>query len=54
MVACRSSSLNTRKINLIPTLNKTSPWAHMESELGVLGVSGKLVKYIVHLSKRNN
>jgi hypothetical protein len=24
----------------------------MESELGVLGVHGKLVKYVVHLSKR--
>jgi hypothetical protein len=42
------------KINLIPILNKTSPRAHMESELGVLGVSGKLVKYTIHSSKRNN
>jgi hypothetical protein len=26
-------------------------WAHTESELGVLGVHGKLVKYVVHSSK---
>jgi hypothetical protein len=26
----------------------------MESELGVLGVHGKLVKYVVHTSKRKN
>jgi hypothetical protein len=26
----------------------------MESELDVLGVHGKLVKYVVHLSKRKN
>jgi hypothetical protein len=25
---------------------------HMESELGVLGVHGKLVKYVVHSSKK--
>jgi hypothetical protein len=39
-------------MNLILVLNKTSPHAHMESELGVLGVHGKLVKYVVHSSKR--
>jgi hypothetical protein len=27
-------------------------WAYTESELGVLGVHGKLVKYIDHSSKR--
>jgi hypothetical protein len=27
---------------------------HMESELGVLGVHGKLEKYVVHSSKRKN
>jgi hypothetical protein len=35
-------------------LNKTSPRAHMESELDVLIVHGKLVKYVVHSSKRKN
>jgi hypothetical protein len=44
MVACRSSSENTGKMNLIPVLNKSSPQAHTESELDVLGVHGKLVK----------
>jgi hypothetical protein len=34
--------------------NKNLPRAHTESELGVLGVHGKLVKYVVHLSKRKN
>jgi hypothetical protein len=28
------------------------PRAHTESELGVLGVHGKLVKYVVHSFKR--
>jgi hypothetical protein len=36
----------------IPILNKTSPWAQTKSELDVLGVPGKLVKYVVHSSKR--
>jgi hypothetical protein len=54
MVACRSSSQNTGKMNLIPVLNKTSPRAHMELELDVLGVPGKLVKYVVHSAKRKN
>jgi hypothetical protein len=52
MAACRSSSKNTRKMNLKPNLNKTSPWAHMELEFDVFGIPGKLVKYVVHLSKR--
>jgi hypothetical protein len=39
-------------MNLIPILNKTSPWAQTESELGMLGVHGKLVKYVIHSSKR--
>jgi hypothetical protein len=43
MAACRSSSKNIGKMNLIPILNKTSPHAHTESELDVLGVPGKLV-----------
>jgi hypothetical protein len=54
MAACRSSLENTGKINLIHVFNKNSPWAHTESELGVLGVYGKLVKYVVHSSKRKN
>jgi hypothetical protein len=33
-------------------LNKTSPRAHIESELDVLGIPRKLVKYVVHLYKR--
>jgi hypothetical protein len=52
MVACRSSSENTGKMSLIPVFNKTSPRAHTELELDVLGVHKKLVKYVVHLSKR--
>jgi hypothetical protein len=54
MAACRSSSKNTGKMSLIPVFNKTSPWAYTESELDVLGIDGKLVKYVVHLSRRKN
>jgi hypothetical protein len=54
MAACRSSLDSTRKINLIPIFNKNSPQAYTESELDVLGVHGKLVKYVVHSSKRKN
>jgi hypothetical protein len=39
-------------MSIILVFNKSSPRAHTESELGVLGVHGKLVKYVVHLSKR--
>jgi hypothetical protein len=53
MAACRSSK-NTGKMSLIPVFNKISPPAHTELEFDVLGVHGKLVKYVVHLSKRNN
>jgi hypothetical protein len=52
MDACRSSLENIGKMNLIPVLNKTSPQAHTHSELDMLGVPGKLVKYVVHLFKR--
>jgi hypothetical protein len=52
MVACRSSSENTGKMNLIPIFNKNLPRAHMESEFDVLGVHKKLVKNVVHLCKR--
>jgi hypothetical protein len=51
MVACKSSLENTEKINLIPILNRTSPRAHTESKFDMFGVLGKLVKYVVHLSK---
>jgi hypothetical protein len=54
MAACRSSSENTGKMSLILVFNKISPRAHTESELDVLGVHGKLVKYVVHSSKRKN
>jgi hypothetical protein len=49
---CRSSLENTGKMSLLPDFNKNSPRAHTESELGVFGVHGKLVKYVVHSSKR--
>jgi hypothetical protein len=54
MAACRSSSENTGKMSLIPIFNKNSPQAHTKLELDVLGVHGKLVKYVVHPSKRKN
>jgi hypothetical protein len=54
MAAWRSSLENTWKMSLILVFNKNSPRAHMESELGVLGLHGKLVKYVVHSSKRKN
>jgi hypothetical protein len=40
------------EMNLKPVLNKTSPQAHTELELDILGVPRKLVKYVVQLSKR--
>jgi hypothetical protein len=41
-------------MNLILVFNKNSPQAHTESELGVLGVHAKLVKYVVtHLKNKN-
>jgi hypothetical protein len=54
MAVCKGSSENTRKVGLIPIFNKNSLQAHMELELDVLGVHGKLVKYVVHLSKIKN
>jgi hypothetical protein len=33
---------------------KNSPRAHTELELDVFGIHGKLVKYVVHSSKRKN
>jgi hypothetical protein len=54
MAACRSSLENTWKMSLILVFNKNSPRAHTGSELGVLGVHEKLVKHVVHSSKRKN
>jgi hypothetical protein len=54
MAACRSSLENTGKMSLIPVFNKNSPRAHTELELDMLGVHGKLVKYVVHSFKRKN
>jgi hypothetical protein len=45
---------NTGKMNLISVFNKTSPRVHIASELDVFGIHGKLVKYVVHSSKRKN
>jgi hypothetical protein len=41
-------------MSLILVFNKNSPRAHTELELDVLGVHRKLVKYVVHSSKRKN
>jgi hypothetical protein len=53
LATCRNSSINTGKMNLKPVLNKTSPQAHIESELKMLGIPRKLVKYVVHSFKKN-
>jgi hypothetical protein len=47
-----SSSKNTGKINLKPTLNKNVPQAHMGLEFDVLGVARKLVKFEVSCPKQ--
>jgi hypothetical protein len=39
-------------MDLQPILNKNTPQAHMELEYDMLGVAGKLMKYVVHSSKR--
>jgi hypothetical protein len=54
MAACRSSLENTGKMSLTLVFNKNLPRAHTKLELGVLSVQGKLVKYVVHSSKRKN
>jgi hypothetical protein len=43
---------NIGRMNLQPVLNKNSPGAHMELKFDMFGVAKKLVKYVVHLSKR--
>jgi hypothetical protein len=54
-MAAYSSSLSKRtgKMNLQPVLNNSSR-VHMELEFDMLGVAGKLVKYVVYWSKRNS
>jgi hypothetical protein len=52
MAACRSSLEITGKMSLIPVFNKNLLRAHTKSELDVFGVHIKLMKYVVHLSKR--
>jgi hypothetical protein len=52
MVVCRSSSKNIGIMSLILVFNKTSPQAHTELELDVFGVHRKLVKYVIHSSKK--
>ena len=54
MAACRSSLKNTRKLSLILIFNKNLPQVHKKLKLDMLGVYGKLVKYVVHLLKRKN
>jgi hypothetical protein len=54
MAACRSSLENTGKMSLMLVFNKNSPQAHTESELDMLGIHGKLVKYAFHSCKRKN
>jgi hypothetical protein len=39
-------------MSLILVLNKNLARAHTELELDMLGIHGKLVKYVVHSSKR--
>jgi hypothetical protein len=50
---CQKNKKNIGNMNIKPVLNKTSPKAHAVSEFGVLDIPGKLVKYVVHLSKKN-
>jgi hypothetical protein len=39
-------------MSLVLVFNKNLPRAHTDSELGLLSVHGKLVKYVIHSSKR--
>jgi hypothetical protein len=50
--AHKSSSKNTRKMDLQSILNKNSPWAHIELEFDVVGVARKLPKCVVHSSNK--
>jgi hypothetical protein len=53
MAACKSSSKITEKLNLQPVSNIELFLTHTESELGVLGIAGKLAKDVVHLWRQN-
>jgi hypothetical protein len=50
--AYRSFPTNTWEINFQTILNKTLPQARMELEFDMLGVAGKLVRYVVYLQKK--
>jgi hypothetical protein len=52
MAIDRSSSIYVGKMNLQSILNKNSPWNHIKSKYGALGIAGKIVKYVVHLFER--
>jgi hypothetical protein len=52
MATCRNSSENTRRMSVIHVFNKNSPRAPTESELDVLDVHEKLVKYVAHSSTK--
>jgi hypothetical protein len=54
MATCRSSSKIIGKMNLQSILDnkKNSPWVQTESKFNIFGIAGKLVKYVVHLSKK--
>jgi hypothetical protein len=52
MATCRSSSENTGKMNLMLVFNKTSSRVHTESKLDMLGIPEKLVRYVVHSSRK--
>jgi hypothetical protein len=43
-----------RKNDLNTHFQQKFAWTHTESELDMLGVHEKLVKYVVHSSKRRN
>jgi hypothetical protein len=49
VVASRSYSKKTRKLNLQSVLNIELFWTHTKTKLGVLGVARKLVKDDVQL-----
>jgi hypothetical protein len=54
VAAYRSSPKTRGKMNLQPILDKNLPQAYMELEFDKLGIAIKLLKYLVHLSKRKN
>jgi hypothetical protein len=48
MAACRSSSKNIRKMNLIHVFNKNSPWAHTLVENGSFTTTFTTAFAVVH------